>query len=155
LENRVVNAERTAYRLLIWPLHRLAVRLSGGRLGSREAARDGMGTLVLTTIGRRSGERRARPIYYMPDGDNLVLVASNVGHDQDPGWLLNLRASPRATARTPSGERAVRAREAAADERQRLWPELVRRYPRYEHYARRAGRAIPVVILEPDEGSGG
>jgi F420H(2)-dependent quinone reductase len=144
-----VNVERTLLRIVVWPLHRLAVRLSGGRIGATSARDDGVGTLILTITGRRSGVPRSTPLYYMPDGDRFVVVASNAGGESDPAWWLNLQASGEARVRTPDGEVAVHGREADSAQRERLWPELVRRYPRYGDYARRAGRPIPVVILEP------
>jgi F420H(2)-dependent quinone reductase len=130
-------------------MHRLAIRLSGGRLGVAAPRHEGMGMLILTTVGRRSGTRRETPLYFMPDGERLVLVASNAGGANHPAWWLNLKASGRAEVRTPAGSATVRAREAGEEERERLWPELVRRNPSFANYADRTGRHIPVVILEP------
>jgi len=143
-----MNLERALLRVFVWPGHRLAIRLSGGRMGARSLTRDGMGTLILTTTGRRSGARRDTPIYYMPDGDRFVVVASNAGGTTDPAWWLNLQASGTAQIRTSAGSASVRARKASKQERERLWPELVRRNPRYAHYVEQTGRPIPVVILE-------
>jgi F420H(2)-dependent quinone reductase len=90
----------------------------------------------------------------MPDGDRLVVVASNAGGANDPAWWLNLQAAGEAEVRTPTLEMTVRGRDADVAERVRLWPELVRRNPRYADYAQRAGRPIPIVILEPEEPTG-
>ena len=79
---------------LVWPLHRAWLRVSGGHVGTRESSDHGMGTLVLTTTGWRSGERRRVPVYFMRDGERLVLVASNAGGDRDPAWYRNLVANP-------------------------------------------------------------
>jgi deazaflavin-dependent oxidoreductase (nitroreductase family) len=144
-----MNLERELLRIAGWPLHRLLLRLSGGRIGTAQASSSGMGTLSLITTGRRSGVRRERPLYFMPDGDRFVVVASNVGDARDPAWWLNLQAAPEAEIRTPSGLVAVRAYEAVGDERERLWPELVRRHPTYARYERRTQRRIPVVVLVP------
>lgn len=144
-----VNFERTLLRLFVWPMHRLAMRLSGGRMGVTAPKPDGMGMLILTTVGRRSGARRETPIYFMPDGDRYVMVASNAGDASDPAWWLNLKASTSAEIRSPAGSLTVRAREAGEEERERLWPELVRRNPRFADYVGRTERHIPVVILEP------
>jgi F420H(2)-dependent quinone reductase len=108
-----------------------------------------MGMLILTTVGRRSGTRRETPLYFMPDSARFVLVASNAGGANDPAWWLNLKASSTAEVRTPAGSATVRAREAGEEERERLWPELVRRNPSFANYAERTERHIPIVILEP------
>jgi len=146
-----VNRERALLRHVGWPLHRLLLRVSGNRVGLRRAGDAGLGMLTLTTVGRRTREPRSVQLYFVEHGSDLVVVASNAGDANDPAWWLNLQATPQAEARTPAGALRVRGREATADERQRLWPELVRRYARYDHYAGRAGRQVPVVILEPLE----
>jgi hypothetical protein len=74
-----VNVERALLRIVVWPLHHLAVRLSGGRIGATSARDDGVGTLILTTTGRRSGALRSTPLDYMPDSERFVVVASNAG----------------------------------------------------------------------------
>jgi deazaflavin-dependent oxidoreductase (nitroreductase family) len=43
----------------------------------------------------------------------------------------------------------VVAREATAEEKARLWPQLVAMYPDYAVYQTRTDRQIPVVILSP------
>jgi deazaflavin-dependent oxidoreductase (nitroreductase family) len=78
-----------------------------------------------------------------------VVVASNGGLDQDPSWWLNLQANPDTSVRTGRRVRPVRAREATAEERERLWPRLVRLYPDYASYQERRSRPIPIVLLEP------
>ncbi len=144
-----VNLERALLNLFVWPAHRVALRLTGGRARVREPTADGMGTLVLVTTGRRSGERRERPLYYMRDGDRFVVVASNAGDERDPAWWLNLQADPEADVRTSSGTVPVRAREVTDEERARLWPELVRRFAGFARYVERTARRVPVIILEP------
>lgn len=129
-----------------WQVHRVMDRLSGGRLGSKVL---GIPSLWLTTVGRKTGTTRTNALFYLADGGSLVVVASNAGLDEDPGWWRNLRASPNTTARVGRRVRPVRARLATADERQRLWPRLIRLNPDYADYQARTSRAIPVVILEP------
>jgi F420H(2)-dependent quinone reductase len=38
---------------------------------------------------------------------------------------------------------------ATAEERARLWPSIVERFPNYAGYQRKTMREIPLVILEP------
>jgi deazaflavin-dependent oxidoreductase (nitroreductase family) len=60
---------------------------------------------------------------------------------------LNLQANPSIEVQLGSERRAVRAREATAAERERLWPRLVGMLPDYDVYQRRTQRQIPVLIL--------
>ncbi|MDQ3870190.1 MAG: nitroreductase family deazaflavin-dependent oxidoreductase [Chloroflexota bacterium] len=142
---------RPPRRLLVplWVLHRLLYRASSGRLGRRLL---GAPTLLLTTVGRQSGRRRQTPLYYLEDGRNLVVVASNAGSERDPAWLRNLQAAPEAEAWLGPLRCAVSARLAAPEEVERLWPRLLELYAGYEAYRRSAEREMPVVILEPRQG---
>ena len=49
--------------------------------------RRGSKILLLTTTGRTSGEQRTTPLIYEEAGDRLVIVASNGGSPEDPGWF--------------------------------------------------------------------
>ena len=51
----------------------------------------GAPVMVLETVGRRSGHKRATPILYLRDGDTFVVLAANAGADRTPAWWLNLR----------------------------------------------------------------
>src|SRR5829696_4784659 len=100
-------------------------RATGGRLlGSF----DGNPVLLLHHVGRRSGEERVTPLLYLPDGDDVVIVGS-MGS-----------AAPDTEVELGRERRRVRARVAAAEERERLWPRLVQRYPAFAAYQARAPR---------------
>lgn len=139
----LVALQRAATRF-----HTRLYRATRGRVGGKLA---GGPVLLLTTNGRRSGKERTVPLLYLPDGDDLVIVASNGGTATHPTWWLNLRADP--TAKVEVGDRKIRirARQASAEEKARLWPRLVEMYGGYEGYQRRTDREIPVVILHPEE----
>ncbi|MGH2935020.1 MAG: nitroreductase family deazaflavin-dependent oxidoreductase [Gaiellaceae bacterium] len=126
-------------------LHRFLYTASGGRIGSHIW---GLEILLLTTTGRRSGRPRTVPLCSLRDGEKLVVIASYGGLDRSPSWWLNLQHDPRAIARLGRNTRNVVAREAVADERDRLWAQLIGRAPGYLAYQRRTTRRIPVVILE-------
>jgi deazaflavin-dependent oxidoreductase (nitroreductase family) len=138
---------------LFWRLHRLAHLVSGGRSGlSTPDAGGSFGMLRLATIGRRSGRARIAIVGYVEDGPNLVTLAMNGWGRTEPAWWLNLRAIPDAEVGLADGTRAVRAREAAGEERDRLWA-LVGRYGGWGEdldglAARRPGRTA-IVVLEP------
>ena len=130
-----------------WHLHRFVFRLTGR--GLERAGADRMGTLALRTVGRNSGLPRETLLWYLADGANLVVVASNAGSDRHPGWWLNLEANPEAEVRTGNEWLPHRARRARGDELARLWSRVTAANPQYAEYGRAAGREIPVVVLEP------
>ncbi len=132
-----------------WAIHRALYRFTGGRLGLRLPKMGGYGLARLTTIGRRSGEPRSVMIGYFEDGDDIVTMAMNGWADPEPAWWLNLQAHPEATLDLPDGERKVRGRAAAGDERSRLWAEWSRIDKNLDAYAARRSRETAVVILEP------
>jgi F420H(2)-dependent quinone reductase len=119
------QAPRTPPRFVVrtfWFLHRAAYRLTGGGFGlSRPVAGGKFGMLRLTTVGRRSGQSRVAIIGYYEDGPNLVTLAMNGWGEKEPAWWLNLQALPETTVEIPGETRAVRARAAAGEERERLW----------------------------------
>jgi deazaflavin-dependent oxidoreductase (nitroreductase family) len=135
-----------------WAFHKALFAASGGRLGA-ERARDGKpGTLFLTSTGRKSGQVRRNALFYLDDGPNLIVVASNAGAEVDPSWWLNLQAQPDAEVEIGVDRRPVRARAATAEERARLWPRVVAASPGYDEYRRMTSREIPLVLLEPPTG---
>ncbi len=103
----------------------------------------------LTVSGRHSGLSRTVPLLHVADGDRIVLIASNWGRGQHPGWALNLDAADEAEITVAGRTRRVRARRATAPERERYWSEAVAFWPGYEGYRRRAGREIRVYVLDP------
>jgi deazaflavin-dependent oxidoreductase (nitroreductase family) len=122
-------------------------RASGGRMGGR--FRYGAPVLLLTTVGRRSGQRRTAPLLYERDGENLIIVASKGGMSRNPLWYRNLEANPEVEVEIGSEKRKMVARRASPEEKTALWPGLVAMYPDYDDYQARTTRDIPVVILSP------
>ena len=60
-------------------------------------------SLLLTTKGRKSGEKFVFPLFYGKAGDSYFVVASKGGAPQHPGWYRNLR--PTLWSRFRSGPR--------------------------------------------------
>ncbi len=128
--------------------HRAVLWASRGRLGWTAG---GMPVLELTTVGRRTGERRSvmltSPIQL--DGDVPVVVASRGGDDSHPAWFLNLRDQPQvevAWKGAPAGARV--ARIPGDEERGELWAAIVAEHAHYGGYQRKTDRQIPLVVLE-------
>jgi deazaflavin-dependent oxidoreductase (nitroreductase family) len=128
-------------------LHRTLYRLTGGRVVGKVW---NLPILLLTTTGRKSGTARTTPLCYFPDGDDLVVVASNGGMDWYPDWWLNLLSDPQATVEIGRTRRRVVARAASPEERTRLWTALTAVAPGYLEYERRTSREIPLGLLRPE-----
>jgi F420H(2)-dependent quinone reductase len=121
------------------------LKISRGRIGNSFL---GTPTLLLTTIGRKSGQPRTLPLYYMEDGGRMILVASNAGTSQDPAWLLNIRAQPTVAVQVRGQKHTMLARIASEEEQQQLWPRLIAMFPWWQMMAERSQRAFPIVVLE-------
>jgi deazaflavin-dependent oxidoreductase (nitroreductase family) len=136
-----------------WALHRAAYRITGGRFGvTRAKAGQRFGMMRITTVGRRSGQRRVAMIGYYPDGANLVTLAMNGWGKGEPAWWLNLQAQPETTVDLPDGPREVRARQATGVERDRLWAAFAD-YPGWgddiDALSARRPHETAVVVFEP------
>jgi len=123
-------------------------RASRGRLGGRV----GKGpVLLLTTTGRKSGEKRTAPVLYLEDAGRYVVINTNAGNLRLPAWSLNLDADPEAEIEIKSKRIAVRARAAQGEERADLWRKHNEQYAGFDDYEEMlAGdRPITVYVLEP------
>ena len=105
--------------------------------------------LRLRTVGRRTSAERFAILAYFEDGSNLVTMAMNGWGDPEPAWWLNLQAHPEVTVVLVDGPRAVRARAAVGDERDRLWARWAQFDKGLDQYAALRSRETAVVIFEP------
>ncbi len=141
-----------ATRLGVWtikhvvsPLDRFLYRLTGGRLLT--TGRPAGPILLLTTVGRLTGQERTTPVFYLADGERLIVCNVNPGFERTNPWVLNLRANPQARVQVGRQRRTCRAREANPAEVARYWPQLVSIWPAYgAHFARSGQRTL--FILE-------
>jgi deazaflavin-dependent oxidoreductase (nitroreductase family) len=109
----------------------------------------GVPTLLLTTVGRRSGRAYRTPLIFGRDGDRLVVVASKGGDPAHPDWYLNLLAEPRVRVQVRGDVFEARARTAGPTEKQALWRMMAQIWPPYDEYQASTDRQIPLVVLEP------
>ena len=107
----------------------------------------GTKTLLLTTTGRRSGERREHALIYGRHGDDYLVVASKGGAPQHPAWYLNLEAEPAVELQVGDDRFAATARTASPDEKPELWRIMTAEWPAYDEYQTKTDRDIPVVVL--------
>ena len=106
--------------------------------------------LLLTTTGRKSGDKHLFPLFYGPTGNSYFVVASKGGAPEHPGWYRNILAHPEVEIQVGTKKRRARARTATGEERARLWKQAVVFWPPYADYQVKAGaREIPVVVLDP------
>lgn len=106
-------------------------------------------SLLLTTTGRKSGERYIFPLFYGMAGTSYVIVASKGGAPEHPGWYRNLVANPEVEVMVGTKRLKARARTATGDERAKLWGLSLTFWPPYADYQKKTDREIPVVVLDP------
>ena len=108
---------------------------------------NGTQTLLLTTIGRRSGTPRRTPLIYREVDGEYVIVASKGGSPSHPAWYLNLVDNPDVQIQVKDEEFAGRVRIADEAERAKLWPLMAQEWPDYDNYQAKTDRQIPVVVI--------
>ncbi len=143
------GAQRWFGRLigLVAPLHARLALATNGWVSPNLGGRPG---IILETIGRRSSQPRRVVLTYLPDGERIVVIASNYGLEGHPAWYRNIEALPNVTIIYKRFRRPYRARIAVGEERLtylRATDDAT--YGVYAAYARKTSREIPVVILEP------
>lgn len=130
-------------------LHEQLYKRTGGRIGHRMI---GVPTLLLSSVGRRSGKTRTNALVYARDGEDYLLVASNGGADRPPAWLYNVRADPHVEIQVARERRKGTARvvESTDPEYERLWSVVnANNHDRYTAYQQQTSRPIPVVAVTP------
>lgn len=110
---------------------------------------NGVPTLLLTTVGRKTGMTRTTPLIFGRDGADYLVVASMGGAPRNPYWYANLTANPDAEIQVRSEHLGVVARTASSAEKPRLWGIVTAQWPNYDVYQSRTERVIPVVVLTP------
>lgn len=151
---RVFGAWEPVTWILARTLHHLdaaVYRVTSGR-ATFASWFTGMPIVMLSTTGAKSGRQHTCPLVGLPNGDHLVLIASNYGRATNPAWYYNLRANPRATIVFEGVTREVVARELEGEERDRHYERGIEVYPGWTAYRERAAhRRIPVLELTPVE----
>jgi F420H(2)-dependent quinone reductase len=134
----------------ILPTHRWIYEHTGGLLGHRLLF--GNPTLLLRTIGRRTGLPRTAALTYARDGDAYLVVASNGGRPKPPTWLGNLKANPDCEIQVGRRRQHAVARPTLPDD-----PDYARRWTivdtnnkgPYTQYQTMTERPIAIVELRP------
>ena len=127
-------------------LERATRRLTGGRTPLSGAL---VPSLVLHTVGARTGQVRRTELMYCPDGDDMLVTGSNFARDTHPAWTANLLAHPNAAVDVRGRRIEVTAALVPADRREETWALLERNWPGYRGYERAAGRELRIFRLTP------
>lgn len=132
-------------------LFRWMNRLLMGRARRTDRRTMGMNLLVLTTVGRRSGQPRSTPLAWFPGPDgSWLVVASAGGAPANPAWYLNLAAHPdRVTVEQAGRAVAVTAEELHGTERERAWQRITAEAANFRRYEETTDRELPVIRLTP------
>lgn len=148
-----MNISRWVEQQVGVPLLRLHDRIyqsTEGRIGHRFPGVPP--SLLLHTVGAKTGQARTNSLTYARDGDNYLIVASMAGAPRSPGWYHNLKANPEVEINVGPKRFGVTARPVLPDDADyaRLWAITNKNNAnRYEAYQRRTSRPIPVVVLTP------
>ncbi|MEV0588857.1 nitroreductase family deazaflavin-dependent oxidoreductase [Nonomuraea sp. NPDC050310] len=122
-------------------------RANEGRVGGMF---EGSNLVLLTTVGAKSGREVTSPVMYLPDGERIVIIASNAGADHHPAWYHNATANPTVTVEQGSETYRAKAVEITGQERDELYARMVAVAPGFAEYEARTSRRIPVVALYRD-----
>lgn len=125
------------------------LRLTAGR--HTFAGLVGLPIAQLTMVGAKTGKPRTITLVGIPADGRLVLLATNFGQKHNPAWYHNLKAHPECQVQWNGKAGRFVARETGGDEYKKYWQLGVAYYAGYEKYKERAGRRIPVMVLEPKE----
>lgn len=132
---------------IVPPVDRFLHKVTGGRVLMGQAL---VPSLVLTTTGAKSGEPRQAPLACMPEpGGTWVVVGSNFGREKHPAWTGNLLKHPDAEVSFRRRTVPVTAKLLTGDEREEVWPELLKVWPVYDTYVERVDRQLRVFRLTP------
>jgi deazaflavin-dependent oxidoreductase (nitroreductase family) len=127
------------------PFVKLANKLTMGRI-RRKAG----GLLILTTIGRQSGQERQSPLRRFDGDGHWLIVASAGGGARNPAWYYNLKAHPdRVRVEIGDVKTAVTAEQLHGDEYDAAWRLITTQAPQFGAYQTKTDRAIPVIRLTP------
>jgi deazaflavin-dependent oxidoreductase (nitroreductase family) len=108
----------------------------------------GVPTLLLTTLGAKSGQARRTPLIYGESDGAYLIVASRGGTPGHPDWYHNLREHPEVRVQIKGDRFTARARTATPEEKPALWKIMTNIWPDYDSYQQKTTRDIPVVVLE-------
>ena len=132
----------------LFQLHDKVYRRSNGWIGHRLLI---LPSLLLHTVGAKTGMQRTNSLTYARDGVDYLIVASNGGSPRSPGWYHNLKADPNVEINVGPRRFAVTAQPVLPGDpdRERLWQIVTKYNKAYPEYQKKTSRPIPIVRLTP------
>ena len=127
------------HRLLF---NKLGLRSLGSLLGNP--------ICIITTVGRKSGNPIVIPLLTIPHEDNYILVASHGGAPNNPAWVYNLIHEPRIKMTVKSKTYNILAKKLSDEEKENLWPVIIKAGPFYDEYQKKITRNIPVFLCSKE-----
>ena len=121
-----------ATRLGVWAIGHVVSPVQSRMLvatGGRVSLTGKLPVLLLEATGRRSGRRRSVPLFFLRDGDDLIVCNVRPPSERPNPWPLNARANPDVTVRIHGASEHRIAREAREREVEKYWPLLVKTWP--------------------------
>jgi deazaflavin-dependent oxidoreductase (nitroreductase family) len=109
----------------------------------------GKPVIILTFKGAKSGKIRKTPLMRIEHNGIYAVVASNAGAPTHPFWYKNIVANPIVELQDGAVKQDSRVREVSGEEKTEWWERADAAYPKFPAYRARAGREIPVLVLEP------
>ena len=110
---------------------------------------EGRPVVILTMTGATTGKIRKTPIMRIEQDRTYLAVASAGGAPKHPAWYHNLIAHPELRLQDGAQVHPLRAREVFGQEKAEAWKLAESRWPHFPDYRAKAGREIPILILEP------
>ena len=156
-ERKITMDNETLYRMVRTPLG------AGGDLGQVREFNDALikfyhesnGNLegdfatrlffLLTTTGRRSGNRHTVPLGYVIVDGRTLAVASSGGNARNPAWILNIVHDPRVHVEIAGEAYDTVAKIVGDDEYEALFTEVLKIKPQFAKYRTMTTRKIPLV----------
>jgi deazaflavin-dependent oxidoreductase (nitroreductase family) len=117
--------------------------------GAKGGTLKGKPVVLLTYKGAKSGKIRKTPLMRIAHNGTYAVVASNAGAPTHPLWYRNIVANPVVELQDGAVKQEMRAREAFGEEKGEWWKRADAAWPDFPAYRARAGREIPVLVLEP------
>ena len=130
-------------------VHDAVYQKTNGWIGHRTL---GIPSLLLHTVGAKTGVPRTASLTYARDGGNYLIVASKGGDPKAPGWYHNLKSNPDVEINVGPKRFGATAKPVLPDDPDyaRLWQIVNKNNSnRYEAYQKKTSRPIPVVVLTP------
>ncbi len=128
------------------------VELYEATTGVEGGTLNGKPVIVLTYKGAKSGKIRKTPLMRIEHNGTYAVVASYAGAPTHPFWYHNIVANPIVELQDGAVKHEMRVREVFGEEKTEWWKRADAAYsefPTYRTRAGRAGREIPVLVLEP------